>query len=333
ISDLLRALLVLAVLTVHTSDQLWIIYLMAATMALVGTFFYPARNAALPNIVPNELLLAANGLIQGSYIIALVLGPTLAGTIVELWGLQSAILFDSGTFLFSAGTILLIQIPRLNNSSSDQAEQRSMWKDMKAGLVFIRRSRILRRALYVTAVATLGIGAVVILAILHLKARLEAGGLEYGGAMSMLGIGSVVGGLLVTRLSRRLSTNKIVGGMLIAAGAAVVAFGYATTYLVVLASVMILGLCIVVARGALSTVTQTLAPDEVRGRVQAAVNLVVAGGTALAEGLSALLAQFLGVQTVVVAAGVITMLAGVTSIYILREVSWRPIQQAADRSA
>ena len=161
----------------------------------------------------------------------------------------------------------------------------------------------------------------VLLAIPHLKIHLGAGGLEYGGAMSVLGLGSVLGGVILTRLSRNLSTNSLVGGMLMAAGAAIVAFAYAPSYGVVLASVMVLGLCIVVARGILDTITQALAPDEVRGRVQSAVNLIVAAGTALAEGLSALLGHFLGVQTVFAAAGAITALAGIVAIHTLREAA------------
>jgi DHA3 family macrolide efflux protein-like MFS transporter len=320
-SDLVRGLVVLAILLVRNSGQLWILYLAAAALAVVGTFFYPARNATIPNIVPDGLLLAANGLIQGSYIIALTLGPTLAGVIVDLWGLESAIIFDSGTFLLSAATILFIRIPPLRNCSPAQGRQASMWQDMKAGLDFMRRSRLLRRVLYVTAAATLGLGAVIVLAIPHLRTRLEAGGIEYGAAMSMLGIGSVLGGALVTRLSRRFSTSTIVGAMLVAAGAAIVAFAYASTFLIVLASVTVLGMCIIIARGALCTITQSLSPDEVRGRVQAAVNLIMQAGTALAQGLSALLGHFVGVQTIFVGAGVVTTAVGLMAAYGLREVA------------
>lgn len=321
VADVLRGVLVLSILLVRGPEQLWILYLGAAGLAMVGTFFYPARNATIPNIVPKGLLLAANGLIQGSYIIALIVGPTVAGIVVDLWGMESAILFDSTTFFLSAFAILLIRIPPLNNGTSETVEQPSVWQDMKSGLNFIYRSRPLRRALYVTAVATLGIGAVVLLAIPHLKTQLGAGGLEYGGAMSMLGIGSVLGGVLVTQLSYRFSTNTIVGGMLVVAGGAIVAFAYAGSYPVVLASVAALGLCIVIARGALDTITQTLAPDEVRGRVQAAVNLIVAAGTALAEGLSAFLGHFFSVKAVFIGAGIVTAVAGVASVYALREAA------------
>ena len=321
-SDLLRAGLVLGVILAHRTGQLSILYLSAAAMALVGTFFYPARNATIPNIVPKGLLLAANGLIQGSYIIALTLGPTLAGIILDLAGLQPAILFDSSAFVFSALTIFLLRLPRQNGGSVDSEDRGSVWQEMKYGLAYIRSSRILRRVLYVTAATTLGLGAIIILGIPHLKNRLAAGGLAYGGAMSMLGIGSVLGGLMVTRLSRRLSTNLIVGGVLMAGGVAVFVFTFTTSYIVVLLSVMMLGVCIVIARGALDTITQTLPPDQVRGRVQSVVNLTVQAGIALAEGLSAVLGHFTSIQAVFVGAGAVMAAAGAAAAFSLREAAY-----------
>lgn len=320
-SDLLRAFLVLAALLVRATGDLWILYLAAAGLAMVGAFFYPARNATIPNIVPDDLLLAANGMIQGSYILALILGPMLAGSIVDLWGWPAAIIFDSATFVVSAVTILLIHIPPLRNGKSGLAPSRTLWQDMRVGLGFIYHSPSLRRVLPVTGVATLGIGAVVLLAIPHLKVQLGAGGLEYGGAMSALGIGSILGGLVAARLSRRFSLHILVGWMLILAGGAIVGFAYAPNYLVVLFSVVALGICIIIARGALDTMVQTLSPDEVRGRVQSAVALIVAAGTALAQGLSAFLGHFLGVRTVFVAAGLVTAATGFATISTLREAA------------
>lgn len=316
-SDLLRGLVVLSILLVNDVQHLWILYLAAAGLALMGVFFYPARNAAIPNIVPPGLLLAANSLIQGSYIIALIIGPVIAGAAVDLW-MPSAIIFDSATFFISALVITALNVPAAPAGQRSATEENTVWEDMKVGLGFIRHNQALSRVLAIMAVATLGIGAVVLLAIPHLEAQLGAGGMEYGIAMSMLGLGSVMGGLMVSRLSRRISTSTIVGGMLILGGAAIVAFAFAPNYTVVLISVAVIGVCIVMARGALDTISQALSPDAVRGRVQSAANLLVVAATAGAEGLAALLGSLLGVQTVFVAAGVVTALAGVAATFALR---------------
>ena len=319
-ADVLRGLIVLCVLLVNSVQHLWILCLAAAGLALVGVFFYPARNAVIPNIVPAGLLLAANSLIQGSYVIALIVGPAVAGAAVELWA-PSAIIFDSATFFISALVIGVMHVPETVAERLDATTGNSVWEDMKAGLNFVRHNRALRQVLVITAVATLGIGAIVLLAIPHLKKQLGAGGLEYGIAMSMLGLGSVLGGLMVSRLSRRLSTSTTVGGMLILAGAAIVAFAFAPNYAVVLVSLAVIGLCVVMARGALDTISQALSPDTVRGRVQSAVNLLVVTATAMAECLSALLGSLIGVQVVFAAAGVVTALTGVAAIITLRSAA------------
>jgi MFS family permease len=318
VADILRALIVLPILFITRLSQIWILYLAAAGLALVGVSFYPARNASLPKIVPEESLVTANGLIQGSTIIALVVGPAIAGVAVEIW-LPSAILFDSATFLASAIAIAVMAIPRRDREISLIVGETDVWADIKAGLSFIYHSPILRRVLVVAGVATLGVGAVILLAIPHLKAKLGAGGLEYGFAMSVLGLGSMLGGVIVTRISQRFSTSTMVGGMLVLAGGAIVVFAYAPSYAMVLASVVIIGMCLVVARGTLNAVTQTLAPDEIRGRVQSAVNMMVVASTALSEGLSAVMGSVIDVQTVFVAAGIVTGVTGLVAVFALRK--------------
>jgi DHA3 family macrolide efflux protein-like MFS transporter len=315
VSDVLRGIIVLSILLVSSIEQLWILYLAAAGLAMVGVCFYPARNASIPNLVPPGLLLAANGMIQGSYIVALILGPIVAGAAVELWA-PLAILVESVTFFTSAIAIGVMRFPA--TASEQPVKKNGVWEDMKIGLDFIRQNRALNQTLVITAVATLGFGAIVLLAIPHLKAQLGATGMEYGIAMSTLGLGSVLGGLMVSRLSQRLSTSTIVGGMLILAGAAIVAFAFAPNYAAVLVSVAVIGLCLVVARGALDAITQALSPDAVRGRVQSAVNLIVVAATAMAEGISAILGSLIGVQIVFVAAGIVTALAGVAAAFALR---------------
>jgi hypothetical protein len=59
----------------------------------------------------------------------------------------------------------------------------------------------------------------------------------------------------------------------------------------------------------------------VRGRVESAVNMIISVSAASAQGLSGLLGDphFLGVQGVFVGAGVVTLTAGVSAIYALRD--------------
>lgn len=214
--------------------------------------------------------------------------------------------------------ISLMRIPGNGQRKAMEGNESGVWDDIEVGLSFIYHSGVLRRVLVVTAMATLGVGAVILLAIPHLKEKLGAGGLEYGIAMSVLGLGSILGSVVVTGISKRLSTSTLVGGVLMLAGAAIVAFAYAPSYIVVLISVAVIGMCLVVARGTLNAVTQTLAPDEMRGRVQSAVNIIVVSSTALCEGLSAVMGSVIKIQMVFVIAGVMTAVTGLAAVFVLR---------------
>ncbi len=319
ISDLARALIVLTLLLVTTPGQIWILYAAAAGLALAGAFFDPARNASLPRLVPDHSLIAANGLIQSSHVIALILGPVIGGFALELWQ-PSAFLLASGAFVVSAAAVTLMRIPP-NGRVAAEAGQTNLFRDVRDGLAFIRRSRVLRRVLAVTAVATLGAGAVLLLAIPHLKTTVGAGGLQYGIAMSALGLGSLLGCGLVTRLGQGVAATTMVGGMLILAGAAIVAFAYAPGYAVVLASVALIGMCLVVARGTLDALTQTVAPDEMRGRVQSAVHILIVSSAAAAAGFAAVLGSLVPPEIVFVAAAATTTAAGLAALLALREAA------------
>lgn len=88
------------------------------------------------------------------------------------------------------------------------------------------------------------------------------------------------------------------------------------------------------ARAGLATLTQQLVPDEVRGRVESAVNMIVSVSAAASQGLSGLLGDphFLGVQGVFVGAGVITLTSGIGAIYALRSAVRAVALKAAGKS-
>jgi predicted MFS family arabinose efflux permease len=299
----------------------WLLYPAAAGLAIVGTAFYPARNAIIPNIVLPKVLLSANTLIQVSYILALIFGATLAGFVVKLWGPALAILFDSVTFAVSAALLALMRIPP-NDTAKSRESARTVWGQLVQGLRYVAGSHLLVRVLAITAIAALGIGAIQILGLNFLNLRLNVTEQGFGLTMAMVGIGVAIGGAFVQRLASRTPANQVVGLTLAGVGIAIIVFALAPNFGLVLIAAAGIGLCLVVARAGLATLTQQLVPDQIRGRVESAVNMVVSVSTAAAQGLAGLLGDphFLGVQGVFVSAGVITLAAGASAIYALRGV-------------
>jgi predicted MFS family arabinose efflux permease len=317
VSDVLRGLVVLALLFVQRTDQLYILYIVSFVMVTVGLFFNPARNAVIPNIVGGETLLTANALIQASQYIAIILGASIAGLIIGWLGPAFAIVFDFFSFAVSAAAIATMTIPPLNPKPS-RTKSRIIWNQLLEGLLFIKRNSSLLHVMITTAVATLGFGAIMVLGIIYLGQVLGIGPEGFGFLYAFQGLGVVIGGAMIGRFASSVHTNRIVGGCMVILGLAIIAFAMVPNYPLVLAAVAIIGLSIVVARAALATLTQSLVPDEKRGRVESAVTMVIGASTSASMALSGVFGNLIGVQAVFIAAGVITIVAGVAASYTLQ---------------
>jgi len=318
VSDIVRGLVVLVLLFIQRVDQLYILYLVTFVMVTVGLFFNPARNAVIPNIVNGETLLAANALMQASQVISVILGASIAGLVIGWLGPAFAFAFDSFSFGVSAATIATMAIPPVN-SNPGKTRSRVIWNEMVEGLLFIKRNSRLLHVMITTAVATLGFGAITVLGIIYLDQVLGIGAEGFGFLYAFQGLGAVIGGAIIGRFACNLRINWVAGGCMVMLGLAIIAFAVAPNYPLVLVAVAIIGLSIVTARAALATLTQRMVPDEKRGRVDSAVTMVVGASTSASLALSGVFGDLLGVQAVFIAAGLITIIAGVAASYTLRE--------------
>jgi DHA3 family macrolide efflux protein-like MFS transporter len=323
ISDVMRALLVLPALLVDSPDRLWIIFVCGIGLEIISVFFYPARNAVIPNIIGPGQLLTANTLMQGSYIVALIIGSSLAGYLTALLGTGFALLFDSATFILSASAIALMAVPTAAAAlNGERPTATELWQDAKAGLRFIAGRPDLRTVLIMTAVGMLGLGTILVLGISYLEARLNVRAEGYGNTVAAIGVGILIGGIFVSRLARRIPANVLVGASLIVVGVSMVAFAGAGSYTVVVIVAAIIGVCIVIARASLDTFTQALVPDEMLGRVQATVLMTLAVSIAVAQGFAGVLAKLLNsVESVFILAGCVTIIAGIATIITLRHAA------------
>src|SRR4029450_4858977 len=112
VSDLLRAVVVLGFLFVKSADQLWIIYVLTVFQLGLSTFFEPAKTAAIPSIVADRELVAANATSSVTWSVMLTLGAAIGGLITGWLGTDVAFILDSGTYLLSAALIASVKVPK-----------------------------------------------------------------------------------------------------------------------------------------------------------------------------------------------------------------------------
>jgi len=111
VADLARAVLLLALLTVHGRADLPRIYVVAFLLAALGQLFGPAKGALIPQLVEGVHLVRANALNALGDNLPRLVGPAVGGLLFGVFGLPAAVLADSASFLVSGLLIATIRVP------------------------------------------------------------------------------------------------------------------------------------------------------------------------------------------------------------------------------
>jgi DHA3 family macrolide efflux protein-like MFS transporter len=321
VSDLLRAAVILLALLVHEPGQLYVLYLAAFLLMGLSALYIPARNASIPNMVPEEHLLTANALIQSTELVSLIVGALLATLTISLTSTSTAFAVDSITFVVSALFLVAARIPQgkpVAVSSARGGEFRRFWEAFADGIRYIGSNKPLLQLMAITTVATLGLTATILLAAFHFK-ELTGLSAEYLGYLQATeGLGMLAGALLISAYASWARSRQIVSITMILLGCGILIFAVTSNYWLVLFGALLVGLCVVSARTTLAAMTQALVPDSQRGRVESAMVTVIGIGTMGAVIMAGILGDMFGPGSVFAFTGIVVLLAGIASIYALR---------------
>ncbi len=323
LSDLLRAVLVLGFATVHSADQLWLLYAVGVAQGTVGTFFNPARGALLPHLVPEKGLLAANSLSQTSRIVFGLLGTATAGVLIGTLGLfWPAFVLDALTFLVSYALVSRIQASAPVVAQAP-ASAGVIVGQLRDGLALIFRNRVLVGTLVAAAVTMLGLGALNILIIPLILNDLQVPATWFGLLELSQTTAMVLSGALVALVASRFKPTWMVAGGLVLVGVGVGLLSIVSNIWGLLAVLFLVGWVVTPVNAGVATLVQTSVPHEVRGRSGAALNTLVQVANLLSMALAGGLAELVGLRSVFVLGGALAVVAGVASAWVFRGAEQR----------
>ena len=276
VSDLLRALVVLGFLLVRRAEHLWIIYVLTVLQLGLSTFFEPAKTAAIPSIVEDRELVAANAISSVTWSAMLTIGAAIGGIITSRFGTDVSFLLDAGTYLLSAALIASIRVPKRKKREKQKISLSRLLgiRETIEGIKYVmERPRVLAMLLVKPAWG-LGGGILTLLAVFGERifpiGKGAAGGI--GVLFAARGIGTAVGPIVARRIAgegeRRMQAS--IGIAFLIGGAFYIAFGSATSFIFAL---VVLGIahCGGSILWVFSTVMlQRTVVDSFRGRVFAA---------------------------------------------------------------
>lgn len=273
LADLGRAVTVLGFLFVRRPEQVWLLYTLTAIQLGISGFFFPSRNAILPDLVSRGELGAANALSSATWSVMLAFGAALGGIVAGEWGIYPAFIIDALTFFLSALLIgrIAYQFQREKNGEDDSVT--AALREYVNGLRYLwQHVDYLVIALHKPAFSLLVSGVFQVVQVTLAEQVFvygEGGSTGLGLLYAAVGVGTGVGPIVARRFTGdrgRALRVAIVGGYLIsAAGLALVAT--LANFGVVLVGTLLRGVGNGIGWVFSTQLLLQLLPDRVRGRV------------------------------------------------------------------
>jgi len=276
LTDIAQALVISSIplLTALGLLSVWWIYAVGFVSSTLWIFFNTAEFAAVPSLVPEEDLPAANGYLQASYATATVVGPLLAGLLVAVAPIHLVLVVDALSFLVSALAVGLIKVSFNDADSAERQRSERFQRDVVEGLRYVLGHPILRNTCLMMALVSCVGFTVYAQLVFYAKERLGASDAQVGLLYAAGSVGMIAFALVASPLRRRLSFSKVMLGTLMLQGVLTVLLASTRWYWVgVLLWAVMWGLVVLLDINS-NSLWQMIVPNRLLGRVQSVVNVL-----------------------------------------------------------
>jgi MFS family permease len=305
VADLVRGVLVMLI-PLAAALSLPLVYPLLFALTCATMVFNPARHSTVPDLVSADELSSANSLFQAvNYLVDLLAFP-IAGVVVaalierlgSFEGTQVAFAVDALSYVASA--LLLVRLPAVKHAAASAREPLShVPHQIAEGLRFLRDNVAVRTNTILLTVGPLMLGSLHTLWIGFAWRVSNTGTFGYGVTETSNAIGTLVGLLVLRRVSRHVNAGRLILIGIAGMGTAIAAAGLTDSLAVVAVLAACAGVGNMVFLVPSITLVQRLTPSALRGRVFAvrlmltftafSISNAVAGGLSDSVGVSPLL--------------------------------------------
>jgi MFS family permease len=276
----------------------WLLFVLAGAMAGASAVERVVRAAIVPNTVAPDRLRGALSLTYGLYQLTQVVGPAVGGLLIAGFGIGTPYALDAVSCLgMAAAAAAMSPQPPLQGVVHEP-----VLRSIRSGLSFVHRLKALL-ASFVIDLAAMTFGMpralfpVLSLTVFH------AGATGTGLLYAAVALGSTVAALTTGWLLHARFLGRIVLAAVAAWGVFIAAAGLVGSIWPAAALFALAGAADSVSAVCRSTISQTLTPDRMRGRMSSVFSLVVSGGPRLGDIESGSVAALTSPQFSVVSGG------------------------------
>lgn len=298
----------LGILTVGKLIQPWHIVVLALVTGLIRAFEIPTRQAFIPDLVHSEDLPNAIGLNSALFNGARLVGPAIAGALIPLVGEGWCFLANGASYAVIVGALAAIRLPVL---AERRVRTRSLFGEIGEGLGYVRGQPAFLSLFAGLAIAALA-GMPYSVLLPSFASRALGGGPDtFSYLQAAVGLGAMAGAFTLAARAGIVGLERwlVIAGS--SFGLLLLLFSRTQSVLPALALLVPLGFCFMIQLATTNTLLQTLAPQELRGRVMSLHTTLFLGLFPLSGLLWGALADRFGEAAILATGGAVVLLGSV----------------------
>jgi len=282
---------VLAVLVWSGYAQYWHVALLATCYGLANTLDMPTRQSFVVEMASKEDLPSAIALNSTMVSGARMVGPAVAGLLVDRYGVASAFALNGLSFV---AVILALAAMRADGLPGP-AQGTTVREDILAGLRYAARTPLVALTLGLLSIVGLFVINHNVLVPLLARDLLHEGAHGFGLLMAAVGTGAIVGALAVAAWGKSRPPLALLLGTAGAAAGLTILLAEVRNFWAAMLVLTLVGLSQIVFLASCNTTLQLVVPDRMRGRIMSLYAFVWVGVTPLGSLFVGTIADWFGV--------------------------------------
>ena len=306
----------LTVLVATRTVHVWHILTLSFFSGLAQAFGGPAYQALIPTLVDREDMPNAIALNSIQFNTAVTIGPALAGQALAKLGESWCFGLNALSFVAPIVSLLMIRSRFLPAKTTE-----SIFESLKQGIKFVRKQGSME-ALIVLAFCMTALSMPMRTYIpVFVKDFFHRGPETYGNLLSMMGIGSICGSLIIAGLGNISYKGRLALTTLISLGAGISVFALSRSLPLSYAMLVLVGASMMAVFATVTSLVQLITTNEMRGRVMSVYNCAFRGGMPMGNLLSGWLVPLFTAPVVLGANGLALILMALYFFFVQRRVA------------
>ena len=314
VASMLQATL-LAVLILAGHYAVWEILTLSVILGIINAFDVPARQSLVYEMIDNKDDLP-NALALNSSMVNLsrLIGPAIAGFVLEKLGDGFCFALNALSFVAVIGSLLLMKLPEYIK----QQHKKNVFGELREGFVYLKRTPSLSLIIVLLGLISLFVLPFSTLLPVYAKDIFKGTASTFGIIDSVIGLGAFSGAIFLASLKAGSNLKKILAVNTLVFGAGLALFSHEGNYPLALVFATVAGFGMMSQITVSNTLIQTTVDPSMRGRVISFYAMAFFGMQPVGGLLIGSLSKWIGTPDTMLAEGFFALLIGLLHFRFLR---------------